>query len=261
MIPELAFTGERFVPGIGGAIALEHFHRFALACELTVECDVLDLGCGEGYGSRALADRARSVLGVDSAEEAVHHASCRYRAPRLRFAVGSCDRIPADDASFDWVICFETIEHHDRHHEMLVEIRRVLRPDGHLLLSTPNAASSTGEANPFHLRELDRHALRELVAEHFDHIQLLAQKVTYSSLIVADDERAEAAPLREFQHGAWPASAAAPARDCPLMLCLASDAPLPPIGATLYTGTTLLEEERALHAKIIAKLAKRLQVT
>ncbi|HNP61759.1 MAG TPA: hypothetical protein PKM72_13020, partial [Nitrospirales bacterium] len=49
--PKLPWTGERYVPGVIGDIELEHLHRYYLARELAVGKDVLDIACGEGYGS------------------------------------------------------------------------------------------------------------------------------------------------------------------------------------------------------------------
>ena len=61
----MEYTGERYVPVVGGAIALEHWHRYLIAREIVMERDVLDIACGEGYGSSVLAGVAKSVVGVD----------------------------------------------------------------------------------------------------------------------------------------------------------------------------------------------------
>ena len=80
---QLAWTGERYVPEIQGNIALEHLHRYALACELAAGKSALDLACGEGYGSAMLAEVAQYVVGVDSSREVILHASRNTRNPTL----------------------------------------------------------------------------------------------------------------------------------------------------------------------------------
>jgi 2-polyprenyl-3-methyl-5-hydroxy-6-metoxy-1,4-benzoquinol methylase len=69
------FTGERFVPGVGGPIVLEHLHRYAVAQQVVCGRFVLDIACGEGYGTSLLAQTARYVLGIDLSVETAAHAS------------------------------------------------------------------------------------------------------------------------------------------------------------------------------------------
>ena len=93
-VPELAFTGERFLPEVRGAIFLEHWHRYAVTAPLLRGRRVLDAACGEGYGSSLLAASAASVVGVDVSGDAIAHASARYGATNVRF--GSKAAIPQD---------------------------------------------------------------------------------------------------------------------------------------------------------------------
>jgi len=186
----MTFTGERYVPEIGGQIAFEHLHRYRFAAELAMGKDVLDVACGEGYGSDFLARAARSVVGVDIAPEVIAHARTHYGRPGLEFAVGSAAELPFEDASFDLVVSFETIEHHDRHVEMLAEIKRVLRPDGLLVISSPNRqhySVDTGYVNPFHVKELFREEFVALVRRFFSGLSLHAQRVVHGSLIAPED--------------------------------------------------------------------------
>jgi ubiquinone/menaquinone biosynthesis C-methylase UbiE len=134
----LDFTGERFVPEARGNIELEHLHRYLQACEIAAGKVVLDIASGEGYGSAMLANRAGRVFGVDNSLEAVEHARNRYKKENLEFMAGHCAAIPLPDKSVDLVVSFETIEHHDKHHQMMREIKRVLRPAGALLISSPD---------------------------------------------------------------------------------------------------------------------------
>src|SRR5262245_17487123 len=111
----LEWTGERYLPEIGGNIQLEHMHRYLLARELALDRRVLDIACGEGFGSDLLASVAAQVVGVDISLEVIQHANRQYRRPNLEFSVGTCAAIPLTDHSVDLVVSFETIEHHDQH--------------------------------------------------------------------------------------------------------------------------------------------------
>lgn len=187
---DLSFTGERFVPGITGNIFLEHLHRYVLAARIVAGKDVLDIASGEGFGSSLLAQDARSVVGVDISQDAVRHAKNKYRNPRLRFEAGSVTAIPLPDASVDVVISFETIEHIADHEVMLAEFKRVLRPGGVLMISTPDKAiysDRPGYTNPFHVRELYRDQFHTLLSNQFAHVKMHGQKVHFGSLIVAED--------------------------------------------------------------------------
>lgn len=190
----MPFTGERYVPSVGGQIRHEHLHRYALCLEAVRDRDVLDIACGEGYGSAILAGTARSVTGVDLSDEAVEHARRAYGdRVGLRFVAGRADAIPLPDASVDVVVSFETIEHHDRHEQMLVEIRRVLRPGGRLVISSPDRrtyAASAGLRNEFHVRELDREEFEALLRRHFRYVRVSGQRLGTGSFVHPLDDAA-----------------------------------------------------------------------
>jgi GT2 family glycosyltransferase/SAM-dependent methyltransferase/glycosyltransferase involved in cell wall biosynthesis len=182
----MAFTGERFVPTEQGRIRLEHYHRYAIVLDVVKEKDVLDVACGEGYGSSFIADVARSVIGVDISDEAVQHASYAYKKLNLTFSQGSATNLNFPDASFDVVVSFETIEHLSEQAQMLAEIRRVLRPDGLLIISSPNRSvysEESGEHNEFHVKELDFNELDELLKVQFPTIQYFGQRILMGSVI------------------------------------------------------------------------------
>lgn len=188
-VAEMAFTGERFMPEVAGQIAFEHLHRYHYAARFCAGKQVLDVACGEGYGSQILSKVAASVTGVDIAAETVEHARARYGSDHLRFVEASAALLPLDDASVDVVVSFETIEHHEQHEEMLSEIRRVLRPGGLLVLSSPNKQYYTiepGYSNPYHVKELFRDELVALVGRYFQHHAVYSQRVVYGSLLIAD---------------------------------------------------------------------------
>lgn len=189
MASQLDFTGERFVPGIPGEIAHEHWHRYAFARRFATGRRVLDVACGEGYGSALLAGVAADVVGVDIAEEAVAHARATYAAvAHLRYATGSAAALPIADASVDVVVSFETIEHlpPEDQPRMVAEIARVLVPDGILVISAPNPveySQARHYRNPFHTHEPPRDELRALLASNFPAQQWFAQRRYFGSAI------------------------------------------------------------------------------
>jgi ubiquinone/menaquinone biosynthesis C-methylase UbiE len=174
-----------------GQIQLEHVHRYLLAREFAKDKAVLDIACGEGFGSEILANSARSVVGVDIASEAVEHAAARYRQGNVQFKQGSCAEIPLDSDSVDLVVSFETIEHHDEHRVMMAEIKRVLRPDGMLIISSPDKKEYSilpNYRNPFHVRELFKEEFEELIRVYFKILALLSQRIVYGSGILPEAE-------------------------------------------------------------------------
>jgi len=184
----LEWTGERFLPWIQeSTIAYEHLHRYAYAATLVKDKRVLDLACGEGYGSKMLATTAASVVGIDIDENVVRHASAKYGCANLRFESGSITDLPTlADHSFDFIICFEAIEHIDNHQALLAEVQRLLAPDGIFVVSTPNKAlyhDESPEENPFHVKELYFEEFRDLLAGSFRHVQFLGQRIHPGSSI------------------------------------------------------------------------------
>jgi GT2 family glycosyltransferase/ubiquinone/menaquinone biosynthesis C-methylase UbiE len=185
----MEFTGERFVPTLSGEIRHEHLHRYAWCRRLVVGKKVLDIACGEGYGSAMLARDALSVIGMDISTEAVEHAAREYsNIERLEFREGNAAAIPLPSHSVDVVVSFETIEHHDKHQEMVDEIWRVLRPGGVLVISSPNRpvySEKAGHHNEFHVKELDFKEFHELLRGRFSQIKYFGQRISTGSVIAS----------------------------------------------------------------------------
>jgi O-antigen biosynthesis protein len=188
---QLDWTGERFMPSLNGAIRYEHFHRYA-ACEPIVRNKrVLDVACGEGYGSAMLAQVALSVSGVDVSPVAVEHARGSYfeQHKNLSFTCASATSLPFETGTFDVVISFETLEHLREQEEMLTEIKRVLRPEGVLVISTPERETYRefdGGDNEFHVKELSKQEFEELVERFFKHTKLWGQRIASVGWIQAE---------------------------------------------------------------------------
>ncbi|MBD2445205.1 class I SAM-dependent methyltransferase [Dolichospermum sp. FACHB-1091] len=183
----MEFTGERYIPSVDGQIKYEHLHRYAVCFDFIVGKSVLDIASGEGYGSALLAKLAKSVVGVDISVDTVEYASQAYQTyENLKFMVGSCESIPLPEKSIDVVVSFETIEHHDQHERMMREIKRVLKPGGMLIISSPNRLTYSDEANysnPFHVKELYYDELVNLIDKHFQYSKIYGQRLGIGSLI------------------------------------------------------------------------------
>lgn len=248
-VGELAWTGERYVPFVQGDVGLEHLHRYVFARDLACQKDVLDIACGEGYGSHLLADKARSVIGMDLSEEVVQHASMKYAAPGLEFRQGDCTRIPLENNSIDMVVSFETIEHHDQHEAMLAEIKRVLRPDGLLVISTPERYflnELSPQPNEFHVKELSLLEFAELMKLFFKNCAFLSQRVRYGSLIMPMEGGAGKRAFSFHRGGSTSISSYLADPEPLYIIALASKCDLPFPAASFFDGTDFLLRERSV---------------
>ncbi len=187
MSDSLEFTGERFTPECEREIWYEHYHRYALASRWCKNLRTLDAACGEGYGSALLAPSAASVDGVDISEQAISHARQRYaELENVNYHLADCTSLPFADDEFDRVVSFETLEHLAEQDQLMAEFRRVLKPDGCLILSSPDKATySDGQdgTNEFHVKELYRDELVTLINKYFPASHLLGQKLMFHSAI------------------------------------------------------------------------------
>jgi len=184
----LEWTGERYLPWLEDPyISYEHLHRYAYVTQFVPNKKVLDLACGEGYGSRLLARTAESVVGVDIDEDTVRHARNKYIRSNLQFKQGSITDIPIEGRNlFDVIVCFEALEHIQDHEKLLNEVKRLLTKDGLFVVSTPNKWAYSDEPkyeNPFHVRELYLDEFTELFEKYFKQIKILGQRIYCNSNI------------------------------------------------------------------------------
>lgn len=182
----LEFTGERYTPETLGEIALEHRHRYVILTDFVAGKNVLDVACGEGYGSNILARTAKSVVGADVDEISINHCRAKYVGENLTFIKSDIASLPFDDGKFDAIICFETLEHVLDHDRVISELKRVLTPDGFLIISTPDIEqyeAATNGPNPHHLKELSYHEFSMLMARYFENVEMLGQRVVHASFI------------------------------------------------------------------------------
>jgi SAM-dependent methyltransferase len=158
-------------------IYLFHEVSYRFAQPFAAGRDVLDLGCGSGYGTAMLAEQARSVVGVDVSTAAISHAQTSYSRPNASFrSIAPDERLPFETASFDTVICFQVIEHVGNEDQFVSEIFRVLRPEGVAVLATPDRSTRLfpGQKpwNRWHLREYSDESLHRLLAKQFPDVTI-----------------------------------------------------------------------------------------
>jgi SAM-dependent methyltransferase len=178
-VPPLELTGERTLPDVP---AENYWYRRHLAVYEWIAARVagavvLDMACGEGYGSAVLARTAARVVGVDGNPEAHEHARLRYSGPKLTFEWGAVESY-GEPGSFDAVVFLQTIEHVVDPAAVLAHFRDILKPGGAAYVSTPNVLTlappgATKSDNPWHLREYHANEFAELCRGVFDHVEML----------------------------------------------------------------------------------------
>ncbi len=174
MSADLEFTGERYVPGTAGEIAHEHWHRYAFARRFVAGRRVLDVACGEGYGSALLAEAAAHVTGVDIDATDARACACNVRRPGQR-ASSSRDRPlrcrwPTQASTSSCRSRRSSISRRRTSRGCWRSSRACSTRDGVLILSSPNRpeySEARNYVNPFHLHELDRDELAQLLEPHF----------------------------------------------------------------------------------------------
>jgi len=167
------FTGER--PGRGAEFAYDearHLVAYRYALDLVRGKDVLDAGCGDGFGTQMLAAVARSVVGIDYDAEAIAGCERAWHEPNLAFRRVDLTAPGDFHARFDVVLSFQVVEHIDDPTPFLAALRARLAATGVLVLTTPNRLTSFSE-NPYHVREYAPEELQAVLAPFFPSVTLL----------------------------------------------------------------------------------------
>ncbi|MGO9488115.1 MAG: class I SAM-dependent methyltransferase [Solirubrobacteraceae bacterium] len=175
-VPPLALTGERTLPDVPEE---NYWYRRHLAVYQWIAPRVsgkrvIDMACGEGYGSEVLARTAAQVVGVDANPEAHEHARLRYRSPKLRFA-----RAPVEEFSepADAVVFLQTIEHLQDPGATLDHFATLVGRQGTVYVSTPNVLTlaprgASRSDNPWHVHEYLPEEFERLCRQHFGDVEM-----------------------------------------------------------------------------------------
>jgi SAM-dependent methyltransferase len=252
---DLSNDGERYVPEVhrGTYTEAEHESRYNWAAPLARGRTVLDAGCGVGWGTARLASAgAHRVIGVDVDEGSL--ASGRERAAgAAEFVRGDLLELPFDDDLFELVVCFEAIEHVSDPARVLDELRRVLRDDGLLAISSPNRGVYPA-GNAHHLHELSSQELEDELRSRFSDVAMYRQQTYLGSLVVDDPGYASDDPGRTIPARVHKAHGGR-AGDELYTIALAGNAGLPEVenvavlGAPLDIEAIAMLEHRALLAE------------
>lgn len=162
-------------------LALEHYHRYLYASRFVKNKRVLDIACGEGYGSAFLSLNATEVVGVDRDEAKVLRAQNKYAEfTKARFEPGVCQEYVAQPASFDVAVSLGTLHHLDieSRHRFLLNMKQALKPGGVAVLSSPVRYAGEGSKNIFSALELS-----EFLKQYFKNIIFVGQKALTVSTI------------------------------------------------------------------------------
>ena len=216
----------------------EHRGRYLWASALAAGRQVLDAGCGTGYGSEILAAAgALRVLGVDISEEAVEQARASVSRPNAEFRLGSLHELPLEDGSVELAVCFEVIEHVEDQPRAIAELRRVLGPGGVLAISSPNR-DVYPPGNPHHVHEFVPSELEEALREQFANVCLYRQSPWLASAIL-DDEQSRQTGAEHPLHPTVVKLASVDAGGEMYTVALASDSELPEGKAIALMGEPL----------------------
>lgn len=173
-VPPLELTGERTLPDVPEE---NYWYRRHLAvyewiAERVAGLKVVDLACGEGYGSNVLASTAADVIGVDANPEAFAHAKAKYSSDVLSFRR---ELVESFDEPRDAIVFLQTIEHITNPGALLEGFAKVAPVS---YISTPNLLTLAPEGadksdNPWHIKEYRLEEYRALLEPHFSRVEIL----------------------------------------------------------------------------------------
>src|SRR3954468_3023290 len=175
-VPPLELTGERTLPDVPeeNYWFQRHLVVYDWIRQRVGGLRVVDMACGEGYGSDVLSRSASSGGGVDANPDAHEHAKARYTRPGLRF---ERDMIQLFAEPCDAVVFLQTIEHVEDPGELLEHFKRILEPQGVAYISTPNVLTlapkgAERSGNPWHVHEYRAQEFRDLCASVFGTVEI-----------------------------------------------------------------------------------------
>ncbi len=189
-------------------LSLEHEARYRFIAQLTAGKRILDVGCGEGLMLELAArNGAAELFGIDGSEEALDAVRQQLAGyPNVHLQKGPAETLPYADRSFDLVTALEVIEHLDQPDAAVAECRRVVKPDGLVIVSVPNDGLLPA-ANPYHRNRFTHSRLLGLMRQHFPHVRLF-RLVTYAGATVLPFGHEETTlRLPELEHRGWAAAA------------------------------------------------------
>lgn len=157
-----------------------HFCAYRFTKDFVYGKTVLDIGCGEGYGSHYLAGFAKEVVGIDYDKAIIDYAKNKYQINNLIFYTIDIKELNSIKNKFDIVCSFQVIEHFQDIEIFLENIKLLLNPDGIFICSTPNKLDASPKSdkplNKFHVREYLWNEFEELLKIYFRGVNMFGVK-------------------------------------------------------------------------------------
>ncbi|AXV40953.1 bifunctional 2-polyprenyl-6-hydroxyphenol methylase/3-demethylubiquinol 3-O-methyltransferase UbiG [Methanobacterium sp. BAmetb5] len=157
---------------------LRHLSAYNFTERYVSNKKVLEIGCGNGYGTYNIAEYAKNIKAIDMSPENIAYCKDQYPKENIDYIVANGKKLPFKENSFDLVISFQVIEHLNTQdvNQYLKEVKRVLNKEGKFIVSTPNKKLRLlpfqKPWNPEHLIEYDRKGFKKLLSKYFDNIQV-----------------------------------------------------------------------------------------
>ena len=177
----IANTGERILLEKETPLMIaRHFCAYRLAKDYVLNKDILDLGCGEGYGSYFLAGFAKKVRAIDYDKEIINYAKTKYQKDNLAFYAIDVRDPSLFGNKFDAICSFQVIEHIPDTKIFLGYVKSSLAENGIFICSTPNKLDASPHSdtpfNKFHVREYLINEFKELLGTYFSRVELFGLK-------------------------------------------------------------------------------------
>lgn len=158
-------------------ILTDHINRYKFATKYIKNKSVLDIACGCGYGTSILANAgATKLIGIDNSTHSISYANKRYPHKKIKYLLADAQTIPLKNNSIDTLISFETIEHIRDYKLFLKEIKRVLKKNATVVISTPNEQLKLGDSNKFHFKEFGAEEYKKTIDNYFSDTKYFFQK-------------------------------------------------------------------------------------
>lgn len=186
----MKFTGERIVPNTKEVeptfqkkMLQEHYTRYLFASQFIKNKQVLDLGCGAGYGSDLMLKHGnpKNIKSIDISSEAIEFAKKHYETKELNYYISDATKTAFESNSFDVIVCYELIEHLKEPENLIKEISRIIKKDGLLIISTPRKKNSN--RSNFHVHEFKFEEFKLLLKKYFKESDFLVENNIFASII------------------------------------------------------------------------------
>lgn len=178
---QIVNTGERILLEKETPLMIaRHLCAYKFAKNYVLNKEVLDIGCGEGYGSSYLADFAKSVTAIDYDATIIDYAKNKYPKTTLQFYIIDVKKLNSLNEKFKVICAFQFIEHIQDAHSLLRNISGLLKDDGIFICSTPNKKDASPKSelpfNKFHVREYLIDEFSQLLRTHFKEVDIFGLK-------------------------------------------------------------------------------------